>query len=221
MFLSLLWKYSNKIVLSLLSQTFAQWCWSTQVFQSMAMVAQVAFYRLGAGRPENNMGALVWQLVGHTCSYYSVIYTNIIFKNDIWQGVSWSSIEYSGRWKVLHYGETQIFSPVTIYPFWTESSELLEVYVISDRWESVRGSAKLTWYTWAGKSISSKTVEFTVPSLNNTLLYNETGLANIIPSGFDNTEVFLKLDLTAQTDMGEVTNEAIVSLHYTLLTINL
>lgn len=27
------------------------------------MVSEVAFYRLGAGRPENNLGALVWQLV--------------------------------------------------------------------------------------------------------------------------------------------------------------
>lgn len=44
-------------------QTFAQWCWSTQVFQAMNMVSEIAFYRLGAGRPENNLGALVWQLV--------------------------------------------------------------------------------------------------------------------------------------------------------------
>jgi beta-mannosidase len=46
------------------NQTFAQWCWSTQIFQSLNMIAEVAFYRRGAGRGENNLGALVWQLVG-------------------------------------------------------------------------------------------------------------------------------------------------------------
>jgi hypothetical protein len=45
------------------NQTFAQWCWSTQIFQSLNMVSEVAFYRRGAGRGENNLGALVWQLV--------------------------------------------------------------------------------------------------------------------------------------------------------------
>ncbi|KAH9934078.1 glycoside hydrolase [Epithele typhae] len=65
------------------NQTFAQWCWSTQIFQSLNMVSEIAWYRRGAGLGENNLGALVWQL------------------NDIWQGVSWSSIEYSGRWKTL------------------------------------------------------------------------------------------------------------------------
>ncbi|TCD67218.1 hypothetical protein EIP91_000394 [Steccherinum ochraceum] len=56
------------------NKTFAQWCYSTQVFQSMNMVSEIAWswYRRGAGLGENNLGALVWQL------------------NDIWQGVSWS-----------------------------------------------------------------------------------------------------------------------------------
>ena len=45
------------------NQTFAQWCWSTQIFQSLNMISEVAFYRRGAGHGENNLGALVWQLV--------------------------------------------------------------------------------------------------------------------------------------------------------------
>ena len=108
------------------NQTFAQWCWSTQIFQSLNMVSEIAWYRRGAGLGENNLGALVWQL------------------NDIWQGVSWSSIEYSGRWKVLQYGMTNIYSPVTIYPFWYANNETLEVLVTSDRWDAVEGTAQLT-----------------------------------------------------------------------------
>ena len=173
------------------------------------MVSEVAFYRLGAGRPENNLGALVWQLVSSEQTIMCT-YLQHITQNDIWQGVSWSSIEYSGRWKVLHYGETQIFSPVAIYPFWTAANESLEIYVISDRWTPVEGSAQLSWYTWSGTALSSSTVEFTVPLLNNTLIYSAVGLSKIIPSGFTNADVFLKLNLTAKTNSGTVTNEAVV-----------
>ena len=109
------------------NQTFAQWCWSTQIFQSMNMVSEIAFYRSGAGKGENNLGSLVWQL------------------NDIWQGISWSSIEYSGRWKVLQYGLANIYSPVIISPFWTAENQTLEVLITSDALDIVHGVAQLTW----------------------------------------------------------------------------
>lgn len=153
------------------------------------MVAQVAWYRHGAGKGENNLGALVWQL------------------NDIWQGVSWSSIEYSGRWKVLHYGLTGVFSPVTIYPFWTAHNETLEVLVISDRWEAVEGTAQLTWYDWKGNTLSSQKHSFTVPSLNNSVIIQQQGLQSILPDGHDATDVWMLLNLTAEVDGRTVTNE--------------
>lgn len=171
------------------NQTFAQWCYSTQIFQDLAMVAQVAWYRRGAGKGENNLGALVWQL------------------NDIWQGVSWSSVEYSGRWKVLQYGLSGVFSPLTIYPFWTAKNETLEVLVISDRWEAVKGSAQLTWYDWKGDELGSQKHAFTVPSLNNSVVLQQTGLENILPSGHDVTDVWMLLNLTAEVDGLTVTNE--------------
>ncbi|KAI0065586.1 glycoside hydrolase family 2 protein [Artomyces pyxidatus] len=171
------------------NQTFAQWCWSTQVFQAMTMYSQLAFYRLGAGRPENNLGALVWQL------------------NDIWQGVSWSSIEYSGRWKVLHYVESTIFQPVVINPFWTAASETLEIAVTSDRWESVSGQAQWTWFNWEGKALNTTHKTFTVPTLNNSILYQEVGLSNILPNGTAATDVWLHMNLTAHVGQETVTNE--------------
>ncbi|TFK44105.1 glycoside hydrolase [Crucibulum laeve] len=171
------------------NQTFAQWCWSTQIFQSMAMVSQVAWYRRGAGQGENNLGALVWQL------------------NDIWQGVSWSSIEYSGRWKVLNYGLTGVFSPVAIYPFWTSSNETLQVLVISDRWESVKGTAQLTWYDWNGHALSTSHHDFTVPILNNSLILQESGLNKILPTGRNASDVWMLLNVTARVDGRTVVNE--------------
>ncbi|KAJ7088165.1 glycoside hydrolase family 2 protein [Mycena epipterygia] len=171
------------------NQTFAQWCWSTQIFQSMTMMSEISWYRRGAGQGENNLGALVWQL------------------NDIWQGVSWSSIEYSGRWKVLQYGITTTFSPLTIYPFWTPDNQTLEVIVTSDRWESVDGSAQLTWYDWLGNTLNTSTHEFTVPTLNNSLISRALGLDAILPAGQNATDVWMLLNLTAQVDNRTVTNE--------------
>jgi beta-mannosidase len=166
----------------------------------MAMVAQVAWYRHGAGQTENNLGALVWQL------------------NDIWQGVSWSSIEYSGRWKVLQYGLTGAFSPVIIYPFWTAKNESLEVLVISDRWESVTGFAQLTWYDWNGTLLDSEMHAFEVGSLNNSLIVEKKGLKNILPTGKKATEVWMLLNVTAEVEGRIVTNEQWVrvctSYHY-------
>ncbi|KAF8184658.1 glycoside hydrolase [Mycena galopus ATCC 62051] len=171
------------------NQTFAQWCWSTQIFQSMTMMSEILWYRRGAGQGENNLGALVWQL------------------NDIWQGVSWSSIEYSGRWKVLQYGITTTFSPLTIYPFWTPDNQTLEVIVTSDRWEAVDGTAQLTWYDWRGNMLNTSTHDFTVPTLNNSLISRTLGLDSILPAGQNTTDVWMLLNLTAQVDNETVTNE--------------
>ncbi|KAJ7461128.1 glycoside hydrolase family 2 protein [Mycena latifolia] len=171
------------------NQTFAQWCWSTQIFQSMTMMSQISWYRRGAGQGENNLGALVWQL------------------NDIWQGVSWSSIEYSGRWKVLQYGITTTFSPLTIYPFWTADNQTLEIIVTSDRWETVEGSAQLTWYDWLGNMLNTSTHDFTIPTLNNSLISQAMGLDSILPVGQNATDVWMLLNLTAQVENKTVTNE--------------
>ncbi|KAI0935321.1 hypothetical protein AcW1_008721 [Taiwanofungus camphoratus] len=171
------------------NQTFAQWCWSTQVFQSMNMISEIAWYRRGAGLGENNLGSLVWQL------------------NDIWQGVSWASVEYSGRWKVLNYGMASIYSPVIVYPFWTPDNQTLDIMVTNDRWYTVNGTAMLTWYDWSGTELSTMTHEFSVPTLNNTVLMSMEGFDSILPNGTDAADVWMLLNLTAQVDNRTVTNE--------------
>ncbi|KAF9258872.1 glycoside hydrolase family 2 protein [Marasmius fiardii PR-910] len=171
------------------NQTFAQWCYSTQVFQAMTITSEIAWYRHGAGQSENNLGGIVWQL------------------NDIWQGVSWSSVEYSGRWKVLHYGLVRAYSPVIIHPFWTPTNQSLEVLVISDRWFDVSGEAQLTWYDWEGNELNSRKFEFTVPTLNNSVILKEKGLDMILPEGKGDGEVWMLLNVTAEVDGKTVRNE--------------
>ena len=146
------------------NQTFTQWCYSTQVFQAMAMVSQIAFYRRGAGLGENNLGSLVWQL------------------NDIWQGVSWSSIEYSGRWKVLQYALTEIYSPVVAYPFWMPETETLQITAFSDRWQDVAGTATIDVYDWNGTLHCNFEKTYIIPSLNNSVLFETSGFDNIFPT---------------------------------------
>ena len=177
------------------NQTFAQWFFSTQVFQSLDnvdMVSEVAWYRRVAGLGENNLGALVWQL------------------NDIWQGASWSSIEYSGRWKVLQYGLTNEFKPVVIYPFWTPTNQSLDILVTSDRLGTVKGTAQLTWFDWSGREISTSKHSFAVPALNNSRIFSATGMNNILPRGRRAEDVWLLLNTTANTDLGTVTSEQYV-----------
>ena len=174
------------------NQTFAQWCWSTQLFQSLNMVSEIAWYRRGSGLGENNLGSLVWQL------------------NDIWQGVSWSSIEYSGRWKVLQYHLVGAYSPVTIYPFWTPTNETLDVLVISDRWEEINGTAQLTWFDWSGSMLNSTTHSFTIPSLNISSIFSASGSDSIFPSGSNESEIFMLLNFTANVGNETVSGEQYV-----------
>ncbi|KAF7315112.1 Glycoside hydrolase family 2 protein [Mycena indigotica] len=171
------------------NQTFAQWCWSTQIFQTMAMTSQIAWYRRGSGQGERNLGSLVWQM------------------NDIWVGTSWSAMEYDGRWKVLQYGMTTAYSPLVIYPFWTPQNETLEVIVTSDRLETVKGSAQLTWYDWHGKTLKSSTHKFATPALNNSRILTASGLASILPAGQNASNVWMLLNITAQVNGKRVTNE--------------
>ncbi|AEC02114.1 beta-mannosidase [Parasphaerochaeta coccoides] len=58
------------------------------------------------------MGALYWQL------------------NDNWPVASWSSIEYSGKWKLLHYAAARFFAPIT--PIAYVKDGFLKVFVTNE-----------------------------------------------------------------------------------------
>ena len=112
----------------------------------------------------------------------------------------------------MQYGMTNIYTPVVIYPFWTPENETLQVLVTSDRWESVRGNAQLTWYDWKGTELQTSEHAFSVPTLNNTEIFAATGLENILPKNQSVEDVWLLLNLTAVVDGRTVKNEQVVSL---------
>jgi beta-mannosidase len=84
---------------------------------------------------------------------------------------TWSSIEYDGRWKVLHYAAKHVYEPVIIAPYFNASTGDLSVWVTSDLWESVSGSATFEWYDWSGNKLDVDTpssANFTVGAINST-----------------------------------------------------
>jgi len=64
--------------------------YASQMLQADAIRYGVEHFRRNRGRC---MGAIYWQL------------------NDCWPVVSWSSIDYTNRWKALHYFAKRFFSP--------------------------------------------------------------------------------------------------------------
>lgn len=72
---------------------FESLLYASQLLQADAIRYGVEHWRRHRGRC---MGAVYWQL------------------NDIWPVASWSSIDYSGRWKALHYAAKRFFAPVLL-----------------------------------------------------------------------------------------------------------
>jgi beta-mannosidase len=99
-------------------------------------------------------------------------------------------------------------------------NESLTILATSDRWETVDGIAQLTWYDWSGNAISSITTPFSIPTLNNSLIYEGIGLDAILPSGYNAKDVWLLMNLTATVENKLVTSESYftpVSLAYSNL----
>ncbi|KAH9465609.1 hypothetical protein MJO28_007381 [Puccinia striiformis f. sp. tritici] len=166
----------------------AQWSYSTQVFQAAFMASEIHYYRLGASRGEKNMGALYWQL------------------NDVWEGQSWSSIEYTGRWKIFHYLAERVQSHVIISPIFHQKNNTLDIYVTSDLWQPVEGTAEWTWYDFAGRQLAATTKKnFSVSPIHSTQLYNAGGLSEMVPDDHPADDAWMHLSLT--TSDGKYTNE--------------
>jgi len=85
-------------------------------FIYLSQVAQAEGVRIGAEHHRRLMpycmGSLFWQL------------------NDSWPATSWSSIDYSGRWKALHYFAKKFFKPVIVSA--VQEDDVVDVHVVSE-----------------------------------------------------------------------------------------
>ncbi len=99
--------------------SFKHMLYLSQVQQAMAIEKAVDHWSCF---PEQSAGFLYWQL------------------NDCWPVTSWSSIEYSGRWKLLHYAAKRFFSPLRLV--WQRTEKYLRLIGINETAEPQRALLK-------------------------------------------------------------------------------
>lgn len=165
---------------------FTSWIYTTQVFQSDFVRAQASFYRIGSSKPERHLGTLYWQL------------------NDVWAAPTWAGIEYSGRWKMLHYTVKDIFKPVIITHSLNSSTGILEVFVVSDLWNSLNGTSTITWYDWSGKRLNTSSASIRVGPINATRAFE----INVGKTGFNLSDAVAKLEVEATSGGKAFTHES-------------
>lgn len=100
----------------------------SQVQQAIAIKTAVEYWRANKPRCQ---GILYWQL------------------NDCWPVSSWSSIEYSGRWKQLHYHAKRFYAPQSAV--FIEDENYLHVHLLNDAHTATEMSGDIVWYNWSGK----------------------------------------------------------------------
>ncbi|CEM35958.1 unnamed protein product [Vitrella brassicaformis CCMP3155] len=104
------------------AQDFASLTWLSQLEQSMCYDAAISYWRrLKSDKAVMTMGVLYWQL------------------NDVWQGPSWSSLEYSGKWKPLHYAARSFFGPLMVRGEYVPRKDTTRIYAVSDINERLDG----------------------------------------------------------------------------------
>jgi len=112
---------------------FENMLYLSQVQQALAIQTAVEYWR---SRRPICMGALYWQL------------------NDCWPVASWSSIEYSGKWKLLHYAARRFFAPIALVSF--VKDQRLQVHLINDTNRSISGTVTLAFINFAGETIQER-----------------------------------------------------------------
>ncbi|AEE17431.1 beta-mannosidase [Treponema brennaborense] len=106
----------------------------SQVQQALAIKTAVEYWR--SLRPIC-MGSIIWQL------------------NDVWPVASWSSIEYSGKWKLLHYEAKKFFAPVAVVLYKKDGK--ISAHVLNDTEENLPVRVAIRFLTFDGKSAASQT----------------------------------------------------------------
>lgn len=141
--------------------SFESMIYLSQVQQAMAIQTAVQYWR--SLRPIC-MGATVWQL------------------NDVWPIASWSSIDYSGKWKLLHYNEKKFFAPVFLSAFVKEG--FFQAYVLNDTRKELPVKVTISTLDFNGNKVKDDVViSETVTPDSSTKIY-ELPIENPISENF-------------------------------------
>jgi beta-mannosidase len=136
---------------------FESFVYLSQVQQALAIRTAIEWWR--HLRP-TCMGTLYWQL------------------DDTWPVCSWSSIEYSGKWKLLHYAARRFYAPVLLAGFVVGDS--VEIWAVNDRREPAVGRVQAAVMDFAGKIIRKESFPMGVPAGSARML-RKRRLASLTP----------------------------------------
>jgi beta-mannosidase len=115
-----------------LPKTFEEQLYLSQVQQAFGIRMGCEWYR--SLKPLTR-GMFYWQL------------------NDCWPGSSWSSIEYSGRWKQLHYHAARFYAPLLATFHEENSTHVLKLVIVSDHWYEIKAKGYVKFLGFDGKAI--------------------------------------------------------------------
>jgi beta-mannosidase len=137
-------------------QDLKDFIYLTQCVQTLCIKSQTEHYRRGAGTSRKTRGSIYWQF------------------NDIWQAPSWASVEYSGKWKMLHYHTMKFYEMFLISGFIT--NDKLSIHLSNDHPFVVKDViVSLDMFTWTGeKKWSHKVEKLEVPASSGIEVYVKT-----------------------------------------------
>lgn len=121
---------------------FESTVWASQILQGLAM--QMLVEQLRRNQPQS-MGALYWQL------------------NDCWPVASWSSIDYSGRWKALHWMARRFFAPMLLSGVIEAGGARMHLFTSSDVPETREAKIKWGFIDLDGKSLHEEAFTLGIP----------------------------------------------------------
>jgi beta-mannosidase len=129
-------------------ESFEDFLYLSQVQQALAMKMAVEYWR---SRRPVCMGTLYWQL------------------NDLWPVASWSSIEYSGKWKLLHYAARKFYAPLHVAAF-SADGQSVEIVGINDTAEEFEGTLGVRFLDFAGRVHQEQRQQVRLPAEASTPL---------------------------------------------------
>ncbi|MDF2152846.1 glycoside hydrolase family 2 protein [Vibrio sp. CAU 1672] len=116
--------------------SFENMLYLSQVQQALAIKTASEYWR---AYKDHCRGILYWQL------------------NDCWPVSSWSSIEYTGRWKQLHYHAKRFFAPQLATLI--EENDVVTLHLVNDQHQPVTLSGTIRKLSWDGEVLESWPVE--------------------------------------------------------------
>jgi len=158
---------------------FDNFVYFSQILQAEGIRKGMEAHR--RARP-NCMGTLYWQL------------------NDCWPVVSWSSMDYTGKWKALHYYAKKSYAPIAISAY-LQASKKLDVWYLSDKLDTIKAKVVVQILDMDGKV---KYEDFTLPTilpLTSASVYQLEADVIMKDKGLDPSKHFIRVALYSGDEM--------------------